>query len=132
MWFLVDMMRENYVATRRYFVTGEFAEYFGVDCLWKMYELGVWIFSKGFYGMGLCEVVDVLCVYIIILRDLVEWFLSYYKYSCLVGVENRRLWNKVMKDKGECVMNFVEWYDYLGGDNWLYVFVLGGGENKDV
>ena len=37
-----------------------------------------------------------------------------------------------MKDKGECAMNLVEWHDYLGGDNWLYVLAPGGGENKDA
>jgi hypothetical protein len=50
----------------------------------------------------------------------------------LAGAENRRLWNKAMKDKGECAMNLVEWHDYLGGDNWLYVLAPGGGENKDA
>ena len=131
-WPLVDTTRENYAATRRHFATGEPAEYFGVDRLRKMYESGARIFSKGSYGMGLCEVVDAPCAYITILRDPVERFLSHYKYSCLAGAENRRLWNKAMKDKGECAMNLVEWHDYLGGDNWLSVLAPGGGENKDA
>ena len=132
-WPLIDTTRENYAATRRHFATGEPAEYFGADRLQKMYESGARIFSKGSYGMGLCEVVDAPCAYITILRDPVERFLSHYKYSCLAGAEDRRLWNKAMKDKGECAMNLVEWHDYLGGDDWLHILAPGGqAENKDA
>ena len=82
--------------------------------------------------MGLCERVNAPCVYLTVLRDPVKQFISHYKYSCLAGAEHRRLWNDEMKAKGACDLGILEWYDYLGGDNWLHLLAPGKSDNKDA
>lgn len=129
---LVDTTRARYEDTFERFTTGTPAEYFGTERLRDLYEKGIRIFSKGSYGMGLCERVNAPCVYLTVLRDPVKQFISHYKYSCLAGAENRRLWNDEMKAKGACDLGILEWYDYLGGDNWLHLLAPGKSDNKDA
>lgn len=129
---LVDTTRSHYEDTFERFATETPAEYFGNARLRDLYERGIRIFSKGPYGMGLCERVNAPCVYLTMLRDPIEQFVSHYKYSCLAGAENRRLWSDKMKAKGTCDLGILQWYDYLGGDNWLHLLAPGKSENKDA
>ena len=129
---LVDTTKENFLDTRERFERRQPAEYFGVDRLREAYDSGVRMFTKGSYGMGLCELVDAPCAYFTVLREPVAQFLSHYKYSCLAGAENRRLWDENMKSKGSCDMDLLEWYDYLDGDTWLHLLAPGKGDDKNL
>lgn len=129
---LVDTTKENFLDTRERFERQQPVEYFGVDRLREAYDSGVRMFTKGPYGMGLCDVIDAPCAYFTVLREPVAQFLSHYKYSCLAGAENQRLWDERMKTKGSCDLDLLEWYDYLGGDAWLQLLAPGAGDDKDL
>jgi len=128
---IIDTTRNNFVSTRRHFENQNPPEWFGTDRLKVLYEAGGRMFAKGSYGMGLCELVDAPCLYLTVLRDPLERFLSHYKYSCLAGAEDRKIWNADMKRVGECRMTLIEWYDYLGGDDWIHLLAPGLGSQQD-
>jgi len=129
---LVDTTKEQFLDTRERFQKQDPVEFFGVDRLRRAYDSGERMFAKGSYGMGLCDIIDAPCAYLTILREPVAQFLSHYKYSCLAGAEDQRLWNEDMKAKGSCDMDLLQWYDYLAGDSWLHLLAPGTGTNKDM
>ena len=114
------------------FTTGTPAEYFGTERLRDLYEKGIRIFSKGSYGMGLCERVNAPCVYLTVLREIRQTIHQSLQVLVPRRGENRRLWNDEMKAKGACDLGILEWYDYLGGDNWLHLLAPGKSDNKDA
>jgi hypothetical protein len=128
---LVPTVKDSFVDTFERFKTGTPKEYFGVDRLREAYEAGERVFTKGSYGMGLCEVVDAPCAYFTVLRDPMSQFLSHYKYSCLAGAEDRRIWSDEMKTKGVCDLDLLSWFDYLHGDTWLHLLAPGKSSDLD-
>lgn len=129
---IIDTTRSGFAATRKHFESQDPPEWFGTDRLRALYETGGRMFAKGSYGMGLCEVVDAPCLYLTVLRDPLDRFLSHYKYSCLAGAEDRKIWSADMKRAGKCRMTLIEWYDYLGGDDWLHLLAPGVSSHKEV
>ena len=129
---IIDTTRSGFAATRKHFESQDPPEWFGTDRLRALYQAGGRMFAKGSYGMGLCELVDAPCLYLTVLRDPLDRFLSHYKYSCLAGAEDRKIWSADMKRTGKCRMTLIEWYDYLGGDDWLHLLAPGVSSHKEV
>lgn len=98
---------------------------FATDFLSQAYEKGQRIISKGPYSMGICSTTDAPCMYLTVIRDPFERFMSHYKYSCLEGSEGQSMWLPEWKAKGECPLSPYEWAVYTLGDDWTQLIVPG-------
>ena len=110
----VDLTQTNVKETYQHFREGTPKDIFGPENTKQMYEEGKRMFGKGQFGMGLCEVVHAPCVYLTVLRDPVERYLSHYKYSCLAGSEGAAQWLPEWKKLDRCPLDPIEFMDYLG------------------
>ena len=123
---LVDLTQNNVFSTAQHFRDHEPAHWFGQDALLAQYEKGTRFFGKGQYGMGFCDAVDAPCVYLTVLRDPVDRYLSHYKYSCLKGSEGKAQWEEEWKHAGHCPLDPIEFMDYLGPNlDWTYQLAPG-------
>ena len=66
----------------------------------QSYHRGHRVYVKSSEAMGLCESVDAPCMYLTVLRHPVARMMSLYKYACLAGAEQRRLWAPEWKRAG--------------------------------
>lgn len=98
---------------------------FATDFLRGAYDKGQRIISKGPYSMGICSTTEAPCVYLTVIRDPFERFMSHYKYSCLEGSEGQSMWLPEWKAKGECPLSPYEWAVYTMGDDWTQLLVPG-------
>jgi hypothetical protein len=110
----VDLTQTNVKETYTHFQEGKPEGIFGPENTKQMYEEGKRMFGKGQFGMGLCEVIHAPCVYLTVLRDPVERYLSHYKYSCLAGSEGAAQWLPEWKKLDRCPLDPIEFMDYLG------------------
>lgn len=110
----VDLTQTNVKETYTHFQEGKPEGIFGPENTKQMYEEGKRMFGKGQFGMGLCEVIHAPCVYLTVLRDPVERYLSHYKYSCLAGSEGAAQWLPEWKELDRCPLDPIEFMDYLG------------------
>jgi hypothetical protein len=102
-------------------------EWFGEERLKDVHRSGARLFSKGPYGMGLCEFVNAPCMYLTVLRDPVERFISHWRFSCLAREGEVLVSSSRLNHEGKCRMGLLEWYDYLNGDDWLHLLAPGKG-----
>jgi len=98
---------------------------FGTAKLARDYALGRRMFSKGSFNMGLCSATYAPCMYLTVLRNPFDRFMSHYKYSCLEGAEERALWLPEWKAKGECPLDPLQWFQYTQGDDWTHLLAPG-------
>ena len=127
---LVDLTQTNVYSTAEHFRTHQPEHWFGQDSLVSQYNKGTRFFGKGQYGMGFCDAVDGPCVYLTVLRDPVQRYLSHYKYSCLKGSEGKAQWEEEWKAVGHCPLDPIEFMDHLGPNlDWTYQLAPGA---KDV
>lgn len=117
---MLDTTLKNVFATAYALRTGK--GIFANDKVGEAYASGKRLFAKGSYGMGLCSQTNAPCSYLAVLRDPFDRFMSHYKYSCLEGAEGRALWAPEWK---YCPLSPLQWYEYLDGDEWTYLFAPG-------
>jgi len=98
---------------------------FNTEKLAKDYAAGRRLFSKGSYNMGMCATTEAPCMYLTVLRNPFDRFMSHYKYSCLEGAEGQAMWLPEWKNKGECPLDPLEWYQYTQGDDWTHLLAPG-------
>jgi hypothetical protein len=123
---LVDLSQNNVMKTAEHYRTREPAQYFATETLRTQYAAGKRLFGKGQYGMGMCDDMEVPCVYLTVLRDPVERYLSHYKYSCLNGAEGRAQWLDEWKKQGACPLDPIEFMDHLGPNlDWIVQIAPG-------
>ena len=89
------------------------------------YAKGQRMMSKGSYNMGLCSTTEAPCMYLTVLRNPFQRFMSHYKYSCLEGAENRAMWMPAWKKQGSCPLNPLEWFYFTQGDDWTHLIAPG-------
>jgi len=130
---LVDTSQNNVEATAAHYRNGEPAQFFATEHLREQYIAGKRLFGKGQYGMGMCDDMKVPCIYLTVLRDPVERYLSHYKYSCLNGAEGRAQWLDAWKEIDECPLDPIEFMDHLGPNlDWIVQIAPGTATNPDV
>ena len=130
---LVDLSQNNVMKTAEHYRTREPAQYFATESLRAQYAAGKRLFGKGQYGMGMCDDMEVPCVYLTVLRDPVERYLSHYKYSCLSGAEGRAQWLDEWKAIGSCPLDPIEFMDHLGPNlDWIVQIAPGTATNPEV
>ena len=120
---LVDATANNIYATTRALHAKENA--FSTATLAEAYDKGQRLMSKGSYNMGLCSATEAPCMYLMVLRDPFERFMSHYKYSCLEGAEGRAMWVPQWKAAGECPLNPLQWFYFTQGDDWTQLISPG-------
>lgn len=120
---LVDATANNIYATTRALHAKE--KSFSTATLAKAYDKGQRLMSKGSYNMGLCSATEAPCMYLMVLRDPFDRFMSHYKYSCLEGAEGRAMWAPQWKAAGECPLNPLQWFYFTQGDDWTQLISPG-------
>jgi hypothetical protein len=58
----------------------------------KSYNAGYRAVSKGALSIGACDHIDAPCMYLTVLRDPLERYISHYTYLCLEGSEAMTGW----------------------------------------
>jgi len=120
---LVDATANNIYATTRALHAKE--KSFSTATLADGYDKGQRLMSKGSYNMGLCSATEAPCMYLMVLRDPFDRFMSHYKYSCLEGAEGRAMWAPQWKAAGECPLNPLQWFYFTQGDDWTQLISPG-------
>ena len=100
---------------------------YGSDVLVDRFNNGERLFVKSSEVIGFCDFVDAPCVYLTVLRDPVERFMSYYSYICLLGAENQEHWTPEWREKGRCDANPVEFMKTVSGSSFSMIDLLAPG-----